>query len=58
MIFTKKMVQFVTGGAHNQESQALMIRKLNARNPYIDPLNVIQVELMKRIRDDKFHKLN
>ena len=28
----------------------MLIRSLNVRNPYVDPLNVIQAELLHRLR--------
>ena len=34
-----------------QEENELLIRSLQVRNPYIDPLNIIQAELLKRARE-------
>jgi phosphoenolpyruvate carboxylase len=39
----------------NEELQAqntVLLRSLEVRNPYVDPLNVIQAELLKRLRSD------
>ena len=39
-----------TGNKFLQETNPLLIRSLNVRNPYVDPLNVIQAELLHRLR--------
>eukprot|EP01042_Synura_sphagnicola_P000334 gene334-345_t len=35
-----------------QEGNPALLHSLNVRNPYIDPLNVIQAELLRRLRDE------
>jgi phosphoenolpyruvate carboxylase len=40
----------VTGHAALVESNPVLRRSIDVRNPYVDPINVIQVELLRRIR--------
>ena len=57
-----KSVLLVSGHSTLQSGNAILLRSLAVRNPYIDPLNVIQAELLKRARtrsivDEKEQKL-
>ena len=47
---TRKTVQWVTGHKELLEENAILSRSIQVRNPYVDPLNLFQVELMRRIR--------
>lgn len=50
---TSKAVLSVSGNPTLQYSNRLLLNSLAVRNPYIDPLNVIQAELLLRLRDPK-----
>jgi phosphoenolpyruvate carboxylase len=43
----------VSGNRELQQHNPILLRSLYVRNPYIDPLNIIQAELLKRIRKMK-----
>jgi phosphoenolpyruvate carboxylase len=40
----------ITGGDHLLQSNPLLARSIRNRFPYLDPLNHIQVELLRRYR--------
>jgi phosphoenolpyruvate carboxylase len=40
----------VTGHAALLEDNPVLRRSINVRNPYVDPINVLQVELLRRMR--------
>ena len=40
----------VTGHAHLIESNPVLRRSIDVRNPYVDPINLLQVELLRRVR--------
>ena len=42
----------VSGNASLQCNNFILLRSLAVRNPYVDPLNIIQAELLKRLRDN------
>ncbi len=42
----------VTGNESLQAQNKVLLSSLAVRNPYVDPLNVIQAELLKRLRSD------
>lgn len=48
---TKKAVLEITGHIELMDAEPDLQRSIHLRNPYIDPLNYIQVELLKRLRD-------
>jgi phosphoenolpyruvate carboxylase len=52
---TKYWVTFLTGNKKLLERNPTLQRSIQLRNPYVDPLNLIQVELVRRKRagDDK-----
>jgi phosphoenolpyruvate carboxylase len=52
---TKDWVKIVTGSRKLLERNPTLERSIRLRNPYVDPLNLIQVELVRRRRsgDDK-----
>ena len=42
----------VSGNTRLQQENHVLLRSLTVRNPYIDPLNVIQAELLRRLRQE------
>ena len=42
----------VSGNPSLQCNNFILLRSLAVRNPYVDPLNIIQAELLKRLRDE------
>ena len=48
---SEKAVLTISRNAALQDSNAVLLRSLQVRNPYIDPLNIIQAELLKRVRE-------
>ncbi|WP_263410375.1 phosphoenolpyruvate carboxylase [Terriglobus tenax] len=48
---TKKMVLAVTGQTELLATNPVLARSVRLRNPYVDPMSLIQVELMRRKRD-------
>jgi len=49
---TKRMILAVTGEEKLHDRDPVLQRSIERRNPYIDPLSFIQVELLKRLRQD------
>ena len=47
---SEKAVLTISRNANLQDANKVLIRSLQVRNPYIDPLNIIQAELLKRAR--------
>lgn len=47
---TKKMILSITGEQEILGHQGLLQRSIKLRNPYIDPMNFIQVNLLKKYR--------
>ena len=43
-------VREVTGHAELLESNPVLRRSIDVRNPYVDPINIVQVELLRRAR--------
>ena len=50
MKMTSSAVLEVSANTQLQANNPLLLRSLSVRNPYIDPLNVIQAELLRRAR--------
>jgi phosphoenolpyruvate carboxylase len=46
-----RFVLDVTGHAVPLESNAVLRRSIDVRNPYVDPINLVQIELLQRVRD-------
>jgi phosphoenolpyruvate carboxylase len=44
------MVRQVTGHENLLESNPVLRRSIDVRNPYVDPINIVQVELLRRAR--------
>ena len=47
---TRRMVLAVTGQSRLLENDAPLARSIRLRNPYVDPLSLIQIELLRRKR--------
>lgn len=47
---TKKMVLLVTRQKHLLENNPTLRTSIDLRNPYVDPMSYIQVELLRRLR--------
>ena len=37
-----------------QQENLLLQRSLRVRNPYVDPLNVLQAEVLRRLREESY----
>jgi phosphoenolpyruvate carboxylase len=48
-----EMLSLITGEPHRLASNAALARSIEHRFPYLDPLNHLQVELMRRFRRQK-----
>ena len=53
MTETIKAVLSVSGNSSLQVNNNYLLRSLTVRNPYIDPLNIIQAELLLRLRSEE-----
>ena len=42
----------VTGRSELLADNAVLRRSINVRNPYVDPINLVQIELLRRLRRD------
>ena len=40
----------VTGHRHLLESNPVLRRSIDVRNPYVDPINLVQIEVVRRLR--------
>jgi len=43
----------VTGHDSLLEENGVLRRSIDVRNPYVDPINIVQVELLRRLREDR-----
>lgn len=50
---TKKLLVRITGQRHILDNNATLQRSIMLRNPYVDPMSLIQVELLRRLRSGK-----
>jgi phosphoenolpyruvate carboxylase len=50
---TEQAILAVTGQKQLLGTEPVLLRSVQLRNPYIDPLNYIQVEMMRRLRSAK-----
>ncbi len=49
---SKKMLLAVTGAEQILDTEPWLQRSIKVRNPYVDPLNYMQVELLRKLRSD------
>ena len=47
---TAEHVLAVTGRERLLDDNLVLRRSIDVRNPYVDPINLVQVELLKRLR--------
>ena len=47
---TRDAVLAVTGHAELMDADPVIQRSVHLRNPYVDPLNYLQVEMLRRLR--------
>jgi phosphoenolpyruvate carboxylase len=47
---TIELVQRVTGHVELLENNRVLRRSIEVRNPYVDPINVVQAEVLRRLR--------
>jgi phosphoenolpyruvate carboxylase len=47
----------VTGHAELLESNPVLRRSIDVRNPYVDPINLVQIELLRRLRQHPEHRV-
>jgi phosphoenolpyruvate carboxylase len=47
---TRERILRVTGHAELMEADVVIQRSVQLRNPYVDPLNYLQIEMLKRLR--------
>jgi phosphoenolpyruvate carboxylase len=54
---TSELIKRVTGHKRLLESNAVLRRSIDVRNPYVDPINLVQAEILRRLRagDDSLH---
>ena len=50
---TRHAVLALSGASELQQGNSVLRRSLQVRNPYVDPLNIIQAEVLKRLRERK-----
>ncbi len=55
---TRKLILTVTGQQELLENNSVLFRSVRLRNPYVDPLSLIQVDLLQRKRDGSPRKQN
>ena len=48
---TRRMILLVTGQARLLETNPALAKSIRLRNPYVDPLSMIQIELLRRKRN-------
>jgi phosphoenolpyruvate carboxylase len=46
-------VLLVTGHARLLQDNPVLGRSIDVRNPYVDPINLLQVELLRRVREER-----
>ena len=45
----------VSGHHQLLEANPVLRRSIDVRNPYVDPINLVQVELVRRLRESDAH---
>ncbi|MHB1327564.1 MAG: phosphoenolpyruvate carboxylase [Gemmatimonadales bacterium] len=48
---TERVVLQVTGHEHLLEENPVLRRSIDVRNPYVDPINLVQAEVLSRLRE-------
>jgi phosphoenolpyruvate carboxylase len=48
---TTRLLLEVTGSDRPLAHNAVLRRSIDVRNPYVDPINLVQIELLRRLRD-------
>jgi phosphoenolpyruvate carboxylase len=48
---TRKLVLEVTGQSELLENNPILARSIRLRNPYVDPMSIVQAELLRRKRE-------
>ena len=51
---TSKTVLAISGHKVLQENNTTLLKSMAVRNPYVDPLNIIQAELLRRLRHEQY----
>jgi len=49
---TRESLMAITGQSELLENEPVLLRSVKLRNPYIDPMNYIQVEMIRRLRNN------
>ena len=49
----RKAVLLVTGQAELLENNPILARSIKLRNPYVDPMSIVQAELLRRKRSEE-----
>ncbi|HEV7922869.1 MAG TPA: phosphoenolpyruvate carboxylase [Thermoanaerobaculia bacterium] len=57
LLRTVALVQRVTGHERLLETNHALRRSIDVRNPYVDPINVVQAEILRRLRRAPDHAL-
>jgi phosphoenolpyruvate carboxylase len=53
LFLTSKSVLAISEHSSLQSHNEMLLRSMSVRNPYIDPLNIIQAEVLKRLRNHR-----
>lgn len=48
---TERVLLQVTGHTHLLEENQVLRRSIDVRNPYVDPINLVQAEVLSRLRE-------
>ena len=58
LLRTSETILKISGNKNLQQNNTFLLRSMDVRNPYVDPLNIIQAELLKRLRDPSVENLS
>ncbi len=50
---TSRTILDVTGHERLLENNRVLRRSIDVRNPYVDPINLVQIELLRRLREER-----
>ena len=45
-----QLIRRLSGNERLLESNPVLRRSIDVRNPYVDPINLVQIELLRRVR--------